>query len=190
MFMNVAQMLSDRRALLDWGNAKLWNFMMYDQGMLESFYRQGARVDELTKQNKTIEKHHKGWHAWDSFDDNKYNARGFMKLPGVQPFVWHWHDFKPYDVACWLGLLEQSKWNLTISMREGLLHGVGRRRRGVGGNDLGHGGSALRFVAITLAQSCNSCASATRLRAALRTCHARRRARAAIWIIDAFSRST
>ena len=120
MFMNVAQMLSDRRALLDWGNAKLWNFMMYDQGMLESFYRQGARVDELTKQNKTIEKHHKGWHAWDSFDDNKYNARGFMKLPGVQPFVWHWHDFKPYDVACWLGLLEQSKWNLTISMREGL----------------------------------------------------------------------
>ena len=121
MFMNVAQMLSDRRALLDWGNEKLWNFMMYDQGMLESFYRQKTRIDELVAQNRTpADKFFKGWHAWDSFDDNKYNARGFMKLPGVQPFVWHWHGFKPYDVQCWLGLLETSRWNLTTDIKTGL----------------------------------------------------------------------
>lgn len=121
MFMNVDQMLSDRRALLDWGNEKAWNFMMYDQGMLESFYRQRTRIDDLRRQNRTAaDEFFKGWHAWDSFDDNKYNARGFMKLPPVQPFIWHWHGFKPYDVACWLGQLEGGGWDLDADVKTAL----------------------------------------------------------------------
>ena len=42
-----------------------------------------------------MQPHAKGWHAWDSFDDGLYNARGFMKPLGYQPNVWHWHGFKP-----------------------------------------------------------------------------------------------
>lgn len=121
MYMNVDQMLRDRRALLDWGNEKAWNFMMYDQGMLESFYRQRSRIDDLRRNNRTAaDDFFKGWHAWDSFDDNKFNCRGFMKLPAVQPFVWHWHGFKPYDVRCWLDRLESGAWDLDLDVKSSL----------------------------------------------------------------------
>lgn len=106
MLMNVQRWLSDRQNLLKFANEKAWNFMMYDQGLLESFYKQN------------------GTRAWDSFDDALYNSRGFMKFaslatrPDAQtPYVWHWHGFKPYDVKCWLEVLIEGDWNLKGDVR-------------------------------------------------------------------------
>eukprot|EP00632_Arachnochrysis_sp_CCMP2950_P014300 CAMPEP_0185695000 /NCGR_PEP_ID=MMETSP1164-20130828/4256_1 /TAXON_ID=1104430 /ORGANISM="Chrysoreinhardia sp, Strain CCMP2950" /LENGTH=290 /DNA_ID=CAMNT_0028361859 /DNA_START=317 /DNA_END=1186 /DNA_ORIENTATION=+ len=110
MLMNVDTMLRDRQALLDFANAKQWKFMMYDQGLLESFYRQRQRsLKNLTDYVS------RGNHAWDSFDDSLYNARGFMRFNDNQlhvhpPIAWHWHGFKPYDVECWLSLMRRGAW--------------------------------------------------------------------------------
>ena len=80
--MNVPRMLADRGNLLDWGNEKKWQFMMYDQGMLETFYRQKVRAEELRRAKAPFRDVSEGnWHAWESFDDLKYNARGFMRVP-------------------------------------------------------------------------------------------------------------
>ena len=106
MYMNVPRMLADRGNLLDWGNEKKWQFMMYDQGMLETFYRQKVRAEELRRDKAPFRDVSEGnWHAWESFDELKFNARGFMRVPPEQPYLWHWHGFKPYDVVCWLSVL-------------------------------------------------------------------------------------
>jgi len=119
--MNVPRMLADRGNLLDWGNEKKWQFMMYDQGMLETFYRQKVRAEELRRDKAPFRDVSEGnWHAWESFDDLKYNARGFMRVPPEQPYLWHWHGFKPYDVACWLSVLERSKWHFEDSIRDAI----------------------------------------------------------------------
>ena len=116
MYMNVPRMLADRGNLLDWGNEKKWQFMMYDQGMLETFYRQKVRAEELRRAKAPFRDVSEGnWHAWESFDDLKYNARGFMRVPPEQPYLWHWHGFKPYDVACWLSVLERDRWHFEDS---------------------------------------------------------------------------
>ena len=93
MLMNIPSMLSHRDELIAFATKKQWNFLMYDQGLLEEFYRRNST---------------KGHHEWDSFDDAIYNARGFMNFHDVQlhsdlrPIIWHWHGYKPYDVQCWL----------------------------------------------------------------------------------------
>ena len=70
MYMNVPRMLADRGNLLDWGNEKKWQFMMYDQGMLETFYRQKVRAEELRRAKAPFRDVSEGnWHAWESFDD-------------------------------------------------------------------------------------------------------------------------
>ena len=121
MYMNVPRMLADRGALLDWGNAKQWNFLMYDQGMLESFYRQRARAEELTLAKAPFRPvTESNWHAWESFDDLKFNARGFMRVPPKLPYLWHWHGFTPYDVACWLGVLEKGNWSFEEPVRDAI----------------------------------------------------------------------
>lgn len=112
MLMNVENMLAHRAALLDFANVKKWSFMMWDQGLLESFYKSKDHTN-LSSANFLI----KGNHAWDSFDDAVYNARGFMKLNAGQlapegPVIWHWHGYKPYDVQCWLDNLDNGKLDL------------------------------------------------------------------------------
>ena len=121
MYMNVPRMLADRGNLLDWGNEKKWQFMMYDQGMLETFYRQKVRAEELRRDKAPFRDVSEGnWHAWESFDDLKYNARGFMRVPPEQPYLWHWHGFKPYDVQCWLSVLERDRWHFEESVRDAI----------------------------------------------------------------------
>lgn len=44
-----------------------------------------------------------------------------MRVPNEQPFVWHWHGFKPYDVQCWLRYLDSGAWDLEeLTIRDGL----------------------------------------------------------------------
>ncbi|KAJ1461654.1 hypothetical protein M885DRAFT_506711 [Pelagophyceae sp. CCMP2097] len=127
MYLNVQRLLWDRRALLDWGNSHAWNFVTWDQGLLESFYRQKARLADAPNGTVFV----KGWHAWDSFDDGLYNARGFSKPPGVSPYIWHWHGYKPYDVECWLGLLERGTWVHTNTVAQELKASAKKGCRGL-----------------------------------------------------------
>ena len=43
-----------------------------------------------------------------------------MRVPPEQPYLWHWHGFKPYDVECWLSVLERDRWHFEDSVRDAI----------------------------------------------------------------------
>mmetsp|Transcript_6164 Transcript_6164/g.7886 ORF Transcript_6164/g.7886 Transcript_6164/m.7886 type:complete len:252 (-) Transcript_6164:241-996(-) len=133
--------------MINFANSKAWNFMSYDQGLLEKFYRRPPNSirqsnhetisNSVSNLNISIEEFKtKGDRLWDSFDDNLYNARGFMKFNKGQlhahpPIVWHWHGFKPYDVQCWLEQLQNGNWHLKDDIRSLIQHSKRRGCRGL-----------------------------------------------------------
>ena len=57
-----------------------------------------------------------------ALDDAEYNARAFAHPAPpkaghpragravARPRIWHWHGYKPQDVACWLEAMRRGSW--------------------------------------------------------------------------------
>lgn len=61
--------------------------------------------------------------GWDRLDESIFNARPFVHpwrghprrrvpLPWHEPRIWHWHGYKPSDVACWMRSIAEGTWPL------------------------------------------------------------------------------
>lgn len=112
VYFNVSTMLAEWPRMLQYAVTKKFNFLVADQSWLQEWYDlslgKGRRAATT---------------GWDRLDESIFNARPFAhpwrghpmlkrRLRWHEPHIWHWHGYKPNDVACWLNAMATGKWPL------------------------------------------------------------------------------
>lgn len=113
VYFNLSTLVRERPRMVKYAVSKSFNFLVADQSWLQEWFdptgkRRSERASRL---------------GWQHLDESVYNARPFVHpWPGHpkratplvwhEPRIWHWHGYKPGDVACWLGAMVKGAWPL------------------------------------------------------------------------------
>lgn len=117
VYFNLTTMLAERQRMLEYAVARRFRFLVADQSWLQEWFDRrllgsfGVRGPRAKRS------------GWLKLNEALFNARPFIHpwrghpmrhvpLPWVEPRIWHWHGYKPRDVACWLESIEHGTWPL------------------------------------------------------------------------------
>ena len=112
VYFNVSTLIAERPRMLQYAFDKAFNFLVADQSWLQEWFDPALGKGKRAKLT-----------GWLRLDESVFNARPFAHpwrghprrlrpLPWLQPRIWHWHGYKPADVACWLGSMAAGAWPL------------------------------------------------------------------------------
>ena len=124
MYLNTTTLGRELPAMLRYAVARRFRFLALDQTWLAEWYASEQTLRSKRKGKRSASP------GWRSLDDAKYNARAFFHPAPpdgrrskarrgtgagaawavVQPRIWHWHGYKPQDVACWLEAMRRGSW--------------------------------------------------------------------------------
>ena len=119
MLINATTLRAELPAMLRYATKRSFRFLTLDQTWLAEWF---AAAADLAAKGKPPRAATPGWRP---LDDDVYNARAFhhptrRKRRGsaadaadaavAEPRVWHWHGYKPHDVACWLRAMQSGVW--------------------------------------------------------------------------------
>ena len=120
MYLNVSAMAAEWPRMLEYAVRRHFKFHLLDQTLLRDWFETG-RCTGCKSQlgGRRRPRRHRSV-ALEALDDARYNARAFMhplKPPAadpqgapVLPHIWHWHGYKPHDVACWVAAIRGGAW--------------------------------------------------------------------------------
>ena len=112
VYFNVSTLMAERPRMLQYAVDKAFNFLVADQSWLQEWFDPALGKGKRAKVT-----------GWLRLDESVFNARPFAHpwrghpkrprpLPWLEPHIWHWHGYKPTDVACWLGSMANGGWAL------------------------------------------------------------------------------
>ena len=106
--------------MLQYAVRRNFKFHLLDQTLLRDWFETGRCTQCKSLPRLPRRRQRERSPALQHLDDAKYNARGFMHPlhpqqlgsdhAPVAPHIWHWHGYKPHDVACWMDAIEGGAW--------------------------------------------------------------------------------
>jgi hypothetical protein len=117
MYLNVSAMAAEWPRMLEYAVRRSFKFHLLDQTLLRDWFETSRCSGCKSTPSQARQGRRRRAAALQRLDDAVYNARGFMHPqrplqngPVIVPHIWHWHGYKPHDVACWIAAIRNGAW--------------------------------------------------------------------------------